>query len=152
VEVEQIASSGSSMQEETNAKSLLAFVFEDPIPIVVEPLIFSSPSLRLANPGKKENNGTIERKITAYENYVKVFPNPANENLTVEYNLGEMNTENIVFMLFDMSGRPVINRQTNTQSGKININLNSLSQGFYTFKILINETVIVQDKLVIVKN
>jgi len=34
-EVEQIATSVSSLQEENNAKSLLAFVFEDPIPTVV---------------------------------------------------------------------------------------------------------------------
>lgn len=80
-----------------------------------------------------------------------MYPNPAKENITLEFMLEE--SGNIQFSFYDISGKQIINSEIvhGIQGmNKKQFNVKSLSQGFYflhiqkdnqkkTFKVIISE-------------
>ena len=64
------------------------------------------------------------------KNKINIYPNPASENVTIEYHGFE---KNFVVELFDFSGKLVESKTMN--STILNLNLNNFPKGFYTLKI-----------------
>ncbi len=73
--------------------------------------------------------------ITAFETIINTYPNPTKNTILVNIQL--KNTEELLFELFDITGRKIISKKENTIAGssiKL-INTESLSSGIYVLKI-----------------
>jgi folate-binding Fe-S cluster repair protein YgfZ len=78
----------------------------------------------------------------------KIYPNPANNNVTVEIdNLEKEKT--VQFSLYDISGRLLIHNSF--VEIKKTIILDNISNGLYFYSIEINGFIVKQDKLIILK-
>lgn len=97
------------------------------------------------------NCPTSSEKNVANENQVAIFPNPANENVTLRY---ELNTESdLKIALFDVYGKQFFDKKIQQQhSGEqqLDINVSTIPSGIYFIKMTVNETEIVR-RLVIKK-
>jgi len=78
----------------------------------------------------------------------KIYPNPANNIVTVEIdNLEKEKT--VQFSLYDISGRLLIHNSF--VEIKKTIILDNISNGLYFYSIEINDFIVKQDKLIIIK-
>jgi len=78
----------------------------------------------------------------------KIYPNPANNTVTVEIdNLEKEKT--VQFSLYDISGRLLIHNSF--VEIKKTIILDNISNGLYFYSIEINDFIVKQDKLIIIK-
>jgi hypothetical protein len=66
---------------------------------------------------------------------VKVYPNPANQHVTVTFAAEEAGV--IIFTMFDLSGKNVLRKSFSAVKGEnsIHINVSDIKNGFYTFNI-----------------
>lgn len=80
---------------------------------------------------------------------LNIYPNPVNENLTLDFGL--LMGEDIVINVFDIQGRTLITDQINGESGAYQkvISVTSLTDGIYFVRIATNDEVITKK---IVKN
>ncbi len=80
---------------------------------------------------------------------LNIYPNPVNENLTLDFGL--LIGEDITINVFDIQGRVLITDQINGESGSFQkvINVNSLTHGIYFVRIATNDEVITKK---IIKN
>ena len=91
---------------------------------------------------KKKNND----KIPVIVQNVKVYPNPAKEQLTIEFT--EPTDEFCQIIIVNMLGQKVLNRYfSNTQ--KVYINTTELESGVFFYKIINGNKTIKSDKLII---
>lgn len=65
-------------------------------------------------------------------NTIKVYPNPATEQITFEYTA--LTDENSSIELFDLTGRKVKEIELPKNSNKVNLMVDNLAQGVYTYK------------------
>jgi hypothetical protein len=65
-------------------------------------------------------------------NHLKLYPNPFDNNLIIEYNNGS------TLVVYDVIGRQVKEVILPSNQNKVHITLNELSTGVYTYKQLIN--------------
>ena len=95
---------------------------------------------KVINPKLAVNN------TTKTNNDVSVFPNPVNDELTIEYHLA--NTEDAQFQIIDLTGRIVTTKTL--KSGKRNetIDIRSLSQGLYLYKVIQNNLIISTGRII----
>lgn len=66
---------------------------------------------------------------------MNVYPNPANENATLEYNATEGGNHSII--VTDITGKVVMNENYSAQKGnnRLNLNLNNLESGMYLITV-----------------
>gem|GEM_PF-1773377 len=66
---------------------------------------------------------------------VSVYPNPTNQNVTVQFNTSQ--NENVEFMLYNLMGEMVYDKNVSEQAGIINqqINMYQLPNGIYLLKV-----------------
>lgn len=64
------------------------------------------------------------------KNKINIYPNPANENITIEYNGFK---KEITIEIFNFTGKLIDSKNMN--STILNLNLNNYPKGFYTLKI-----------------
>jgi hypothetical protein len=78
-----------------------------------------------------------------------LYPNPNNGGFTLEYNLekGQSGT----FTIFDMLGKRIATYTLNPNEKKMLINETIMDNGVYLYNIVVNNSVVKQDKLVIIK-
>ncbi|MDT8412765.1 MAG: T9SS type A sorting domain-containing protein [Vicingaceae bacterium] len=105
----------------------------------IEVVIPTSSKARLAN---EEN----ETNATNKDSFVNVFPNPANDNLTISHNL-ETKNGIISLEIMDVMGRVLINKTINNTNNQIDIN--QLSSGLYFYNVLQNDKMVQSGKLVV---
>ncbi len=86
---------------------------------------------------------------TKNEFSVKLYPNPNDGNMTLEYNITEIGVA--MFIIYDVSGRIVKEQTFNTENKKTTINAESLNAGLYYYTITINGNRKTSNKLVIIK-
>lgn len=89
-----------------------------------------------------------ERKAKA-KMAVSLFPNPASSYVQIEVKNQPQETQSVQFVLLDIAGRPVLQRQEKANSsGQYALNLPQLSQGIYMLQITVGQQTTVE-KLVI---
>lgn len=83
-------------------------------------------------------------------NNLKVYPNPANTNTKLSFDLN--NDSKVSISVFDMAGRQVIAQQNTLGAGKneVDLDVSALKPGFYTYKVE-SEGQLVNGKLSIVR-
>ncbi len=93
----------------------------------------------------------IEPVIAA--NNIKLFPNPATNNLTIQFN-NLTNTNNLTITLYDMIGKAVMVQATNPiKEGEntITLHLQNLTPGVYTSRFEFSNGYKYSEKLIIVR-
>ncbi|MEN8185681.1 MAG: reprolysin-like metallopeptidase [Bacteroidota bacterium] len=84
-------------------------------------------------------NICASEEVAGINNYAlngfKVYPNPSNGNLNIEFT--SKNTEDIDIALFDLLGRKVLGKRFSNKSINFNekLNLKDISSGFYVLKV-----------------
>ncbi|MDT8412604.1 MAG: T9SS type A sorting domain-containing protein, partial [Vicingaceae bacterium] len=104
----------------------------------IEVVIPTGSKARLAN--EEEANATNK------DSFVNVFPNPANDNLTISHNLTTKDGA-ISLEIMDVMGRVLINKTINNASNQIDIS--QLSSGLYFYNVLQNDKMVQSGKLVV---
>ena len=100
----------------------------------------------------KDSTANIEEEENTKEHNiqtVKLYPNPAKEQITIEFN--SRIKENTYFELYDILGSKVMYRQLLSNNNKVNVSTKSLNKGVYSYRITVNDKVISTDKLIIIK-
>ena len=90
-----------------------------------------------------EEEGVVADKVGI------LYPNPAQDKCTYEASLAE--TESGMIMMYTLTGKLISSYRLNSGDNKIDIDLASLSNGIYLYKIYINGEVVDYKKLVISK-
>jgi len=89
--------------------------------------------------------GNIDEDMKA----IKVFPNPNNGNMTVEYTLPEY--EQGVFEMYDLVGKRVYSQTILAGSGSFIITETNISKGIYFYQATTSNRRIGQGKIIIIK-
>ncbi len=88
-----------------------------------------------------DNSGLEENKME-----IKMFPNPANDVVTIStsqiLSSGELK-------VYNQAGEMVLNEKINTQTNQMKIDVSKLSQGFYTVQIISDGSVSIPVKLIV---
>ena len=114
--------------------SLGLATYEDYIEVVIP----TNSKARLAN----EEKTNVSNK----DSFVNVFPNPANDNLTISHNL--TTKDGIISLeIMDVMGRVLMNKTINNTNNQIDIN--QLSSGLYFYNIIQNDKMVQSGKLVV---
>jgi alpha-tubulin suppressor-like RCC1 family protein len=79
-------------------------------------------------------------------NGLSVYPNPAKESVTLNYNLATANAE---IEIYDLSGRSVSKNELSSSNGELQINTSSYQAGIYIVVVKQNNNRILQQKLII---
>lgn len=124
----------------------------------------SSTTISLNSLGMMNGNGQVsglngnsitvnlgqEQTETTLENQLKVFPNPANNFVTLHLNGGEQfKMEKVV--LYDMMGREVYNSgKTNTK--RMQLNVSQMAPSVYTVRVFTNTGDVISTKIEVIKN
>ena len=90
------------------------------------------------------NVGVVE---VVEEMYVKLYPNPNNGNMTLEYNLNGTG----LFTIYDVSGRLIKQQLLTSENTTATINAAELDAGVYLYEIKVNDKKVKIDKLIIIK-
>lgn len=138
--VNEVATATSTMQEVTSAQMLLEQVGLNPISIVDVEMVTLSNNLRVIS-SQDENNKEIIN-----DSEIRLFPNPANANLTISHNLAAKEGA-ISLEIMDLMGRVLMRKIINNTNNQININ--SLSSGLYFYTVLQNGNAVQSGKLVV---
>ena len=80
-------------------------------------------------------------------NEIKVYPNPGKDKINVIFNSD--NKQETYFEIFSLSGNKIVSYKL--KQGKNILSAKNLSQGIYSYKIIVNKNTIASDKLVIIK-
>ena len=78
-----------------------------------------------------------------------VYPNPATSEVKLRHSFGE--NSNLLFELYDYTGRKVKVVQCNNCIQDLVIHLDDFSTGLYTYKVIVNNTQVSNGKLNIIK-
>ncbi len=82
-------------------------------------------------------------------NNVRLYPNPNNGNFTLEYHLEDNETGSIA--IYDIAGKLIKNYTLNASNASASIDADAMEAGIYLYDVLINNTKVKNDKLVIIK-
>lgn len=94
---------------------------------------------------------TVEYKATLtgisknIANSASVYPNPANESITIE--LTEQNQGEVSFQLIDITGKMI--REIKTDNQKVQLNTSDISEGIYFYRAVANNKIIASERIVI---
>ena len=127
----------------SQAQALIDLVFNTGIPEVFVPIIGSSARM---SQHEDEDENIREENLSK----VSVYPNPASEFFIVEFELPK-GSESGMFLLYDMMGKQILYKNLSGERGKITIALSGLSTGLYFYSLVVNNTTIARDKLIINK-
>jgi hypothetical protein len=90
------------------------------------------------------------KKVAEYlSGYYKLYPNPNNGNMQLEYEIGK--EQKGVFIIYDLLGEKVLEYRLNTGNTSLNLTGEMLRDGIYYYQIIINEKIVQQEKVVIIK-
>jgi hypothetical protein len=80
---------------------------------------------------------------------VEVFPNPANTQLTVSGHYLE--TDVVVFSLYDVTGRVLLTETLKTGNGTLTLDVSAVQPGAYLYQITVNGNEVATNKLVVAR-
>jgi len=80
--------------------------------------------------------------------FVKVFPNPADENINLAFNTEKVYS-NSEIQITDLSGRIVASEKVSTTEGLIKLDVSSLPSGIYICNLVADGVSIARDKVIV---
>jgi hypothetical protein len=86
---------------------------------------------------------TLSTGVPSLDN-IAVFPNPANDYITVK---SDYNLDDAIISLFDLNGRRVLNYKNSSDNNLIDVS--KLSSGEYILRLITSETIIFTKKILI---
>jgi hypothetical protein len=107
----------------------------------------TTPANRIAVWG---NNSVGINEIGKKERKIKLYPNPNNGNMQLDYSLNE--GEAGILKIMDVTGKLVASYVLENSKTNIAISEAALQNGVYFYQIIVNGEVVNSDKLVIIKN
>ena len=134
-----------------NARAVLEFVYNQAFDEPIIPLENENAPHR---PRKKNNLYIHSKSQTATtakpisSNSFNLFPNPANNNLTIQYSL-DNSVQSASIELFDEVGNKVLTWQLPTNQTQLNRNISDLAAGFYLYSIFADNKVVQRGKFII---
>ena len=136
--LEQMASNTNNAAS-VNAEAMLKFVFNTHY--------YEYLSLPNADGNNRRmiNNSDIVSEVTQSESLFKLYPNPANQSVTIQF-VTEQAYSGMQMMVYDITGKVVI-----TQTVKDNlatISINNLTSGMYLVTMVADGKVIGKQKLI----
>jgi hypothetical protein len=96
------------------------------------------------------NNSVGINELGKKERKIKLYPNPNNGNMQLDYSLNEGETG--IVKIMDVTGKLVATYVLEKDKANIAISEAALKNGVYFYQIIVNGEVIKSDKLVIIKN
>jgi hypothetical protein len=94
----------------------------------------------------------VQKPYSASEReQVKLYPNPATDYFTLEYNIEENMYSNVEMIIYDAIGRKVMVKTFSKSKDETLINVSSLSKGMYSVSFMADGEVFSVEKLTIVK-
>ena len=81
------------------------------------------------------------------ENEITVYPNPATDEVTIDYVLPENKEGKIT--IFDMLGRARMTLDLSATSNRAKFSVVNLEKGIYIYKYIVNSKVVKTDKLTV---
>ena len=124
----------------------------DPDPALATPWVFKVDSMGCLEPGCQYVN--VEEIVVGLENTITVFPNPAHDQVKLNFTFPENyvpNNQNEI-VIIDMQGREVLRENIflfASSSNTIEINISSLSSGMYTLHWLSNNAWLDSSKVLV---
>ena len=100
----------------------------------------SMDSYRLAHP---ENNEISASTIG------KIYPNPTKDEAYLDYQLKEGQKGTI--SIYSISGQLLYEKALNSDNSKLIISTSNLNSGLYFYKVIVDEAIIANEKLMIIK-
>ena len=94
-------------------------------------------------------SGAGVQEVTKLSDDFKLYPNPNNGSMTLEYKL--TSTETATFIIYDVSGRLVKQQTLSSENKTAIINAFELDAGAYYYDIKVGESKVKSDKLIIIK-
>jgi hypothetical protein len=124
------------------ARALLSFLKDS---VVTFPDNCPSFAIELARMKQTDNGGDPDslKNNSAF----KLYPNPNNGNMTLEYNVTGNKAE---FVLYDITGKLVNSYNLNVKASVLQIVQAELSNGIYYYQIRVDDKVVKYDKIVII--
>ena len=80
---------------------------------------------------------------------IKLYPNPNDGNFQIDYQLSEGEKGN--FTIFDIMGKMLLSYNLVSEKNTLKISESALNNGLYFYKIIIDNNVVITDKLLIIK-
>ncbi len=140
--VREIAKSETSVS--VNAQAILSLVYNEKFPEIIEELKFIVDLRNAPQQGE-----TLGDNITKQIQFVKIYPNPAENTITIELS-AELDNKNISVEIYNYLGQKII--FYNFAGDLLNtLDVSDLSNGIYIFKILVGNKIIAREKVVIEK-
>lgn len=124
----------------TNAKLNAGDVCVDDYGIIYIADIYNNRIRKVYNPKLVVPNETLQSGV------VKLFPNPAGNELSIIYDF--TNTEDGIFQVIDMAGRLVIASNLSNSKQKEIVDIHNLVKGVYVYKVLQKNSVISTGKII----
>ncbi len=79
----------------------------------------------------------------------KLYPNPNNGNMLLDYTINQGDTG--IIKIYDLAGKLICSYPLNANNNQLQINNADLNNGIYIYHITVNNTIVKSDKLVIIK-
>ena len=96
---------------------------------------------------KNDNNETSGIQNSSSTNNLKIYPNPASTEITLEYSFDDNSIASI--SIIDMLGSKVLEQQIVGDNNKMNLDISNLANGIYVYSVIKDGEVIDKKKLVI---
>lgn len=102
------------------------------------------------NCGMNGSSNQFSNKTVGDEiNELKIYPNPAHNSFIIKFNFKEEGTNK--FVLFDLLGKVMVERNISEQTGSIEISAKHISSGIYSYGVLKSGKLQINGKLAIIK-
>lgn len=87
----------------------------------------------------------VDAPVLPDAGFMRIFPNPAGENLTIEGELGNLQS----LRLFDPTGRLVYSRRWSSPQSRISLSVKGFASGMYFVEIGLDNNAVVRKKVVV---
>ncbi|MBL4752575.1 MAG: T9SS type A sorting domain-containing protein, partial [Flavobacteriales bacterium] len=136
------------------ARAILSMVFGTRFPEHIEPL----PQQQQLKTSGDSESGQFETKddpIVTEEmqdilQWVKVYPNPADKTVTIDYLLSSA-ASNAEVCVYDIFGTKIYQQHIQQQRGSIQHNASDLPQGIYLYTITQDQVTISREKIMVIR-
>jgi hypothetical protein len=108
---------------------------------------------RPADEDNKDDHENLILEDRSKSNFV-VYPNPAIDEISIDYVIGKNTSDQINFTLYDMNGRKIMTRLINDQlrgSQTMRWQIESLESGMYFLSMEVDDVILQREKVTIIR-